>query len=184
MLYLSRAHAGAPDVHLRPVDMDEVMAVALGDLGPGGHILTLEMTEDLPDVIADATVLTRVVTDLAAHALRRSPDGEPPAVAVGTADGRVGIRLADHGPLDVEAREVVGALVPVTGLVPRLCADLAQLIGGELRWEVTAGGRPTAPTRLADRRRADGRDGGRSSPPPGRPTGHRYRGRTRRRPRP
>ncbi|MEU2552650.1 DUF4118 domain-containing protein [Streptomyces sp. NPDC013313] len=144
VLDLSRVHAGALDVHLRPVDMDEVMAVALGDLGPGGHTLTLEMTEDLPDVIADATVVTRVVTDLAAHALRRSPDGEPPAVAVGTADGRVEIRLADHGPLDVEAREAVGVPVPVTGLVPRLCADLTQLIGGELRWEATAGGGLTA----------------------------------------
>ncbi|MEU8695762.1 hypothetical protein [Streptomyces sp. NPDC048665] len=144
MLDLSRVHAGALDVHLRPVDMDEVMAVALGNLGPGGHTLTLEMTEDLPDVIADATVLARVVTDLAAHALRHSPDGEPPAVAVGTGDGRVEIRLADHGPLDIEAREAVGVTAPVTGLVPRLCADLAQLIGGELRWEATAGGGLTA----------------------------------------
>ncbi|WP_309485307.1 DUF4118 domain-containing protein [Streptomyces sp. WELS2] len=144
LLDLSRVHAGALDVHLRPVDLDEVMVVALGDLGPGGHTLTLEMTEDLPDVIADATVLTRVVTDLAAHALRRSADGVPPTVAVGTADGHVEIRLADYGPIDAEAREAVGAPIPVTGLVPRLCADLAQLIGGELRWEATTGGGLTA----------------------------------------
>ncbi|MEU5100141.1 DUF4118 domain-containing protein [Streptomyces sp. NPDC020996] len=156
VLDLSRVHAGALDVHLRPVDMDEVMAVALGDLGPGGHTLALEMTEDLPDVIADATVLTRVVTDLAAHALRRSAAGEAPAVAVGTADGHVEIRVADHGSLDVEAGEAVGVPAPVTGLVPRLCTDLARLIGGELRWDVTDGGGLTAVLSLpAAAKRAD-----------------------------
>ncbi|MGW2182288.1 hypothetical protein ACWCXX_30140 [Streptomyces sp. NPDC001732] len=61
-----------------------------------------------------------------------------------TADDGAHGGLADHGPLDVEAREAVGVPVPVTGLVPRLCADLAQLIGGELRWEATTGGGLTA----------------------------------------
>ncbi|MGW4564367.1 hypothetical protein ACWEN3_18760 [Streptomyces sp. NPDC004561] len=115
--------AGALDVHLRPVDMDEVMAVALGDLGPGGHTLTPEMAEDLPDVIADATVLTRVVTDLAAHALRRSPDGEPPAVAVRTADGRAEIRQADHGaPTSRRGRRSV-----LRFLLPAWCRAYAQI---------------------------------------------------------
>src|SRR5207245_10341638 len=32
---LSRLHAGALDLYLRPVDLDEALAAALDDLGPG-----------------------------------------------------------------------------------------------------------------------------------------------------
>ena len=70
---LSRLHAGAVETYLQPVDLDEVMAECLDDLGPGSQHITLSMAEDLPDVIADATLLTRILTSLLADALQRSP---------------------------------------------------------------------------------------------------------------
>ena len=51
---LSLLHAGALEIYLRPVDLDDVIAAALDDLGPGGHNITLNTPDDLPDVIADA----------------------------------------------------------------------------------------------------------------------------------
>ena len=38
---LSRLHAGAVETYLRPVDLDEVIAASLDDLGPGGQDVTL-----------------------------------------------------------------------------------------------------------------------------------------------
>ena len=77
---LSRLHAGAVETYLRPVDFDEVMAACLDDLGPGSQHVTLSTAEDLPDVIVDATLLTRILTSLLADALQRSPAGQPPVV--------------------------------------------------------------------------------------------------------
>ncbi|MFD9606190.1 DUF4118 domain-containing protein [Streptomyces sp. NPDC059970] len=141
LLALSRLHTGALEVFLRPVDLDDVLTVTLDDLGPGGHDLTVRLPDDLPDVIADAALLTRVITNLAAHALRRSPAEAPPRVEAVPAAGRVDIRLVDHGPPAPEAaqREPNGGHGPTSGVL-RLCADLAQAIGGTLRWEETTGG--------------------------------------------
>ncbi|TKA01698.1 DUF4118 domain-containing protein [Actinacidiphila oryziradicis] len=145
LLDLSRLHAGALEVFLRPVDIDEVLAVALDALGPGGHDLTVRLPDDVPDVIADAALLTRVVINLAAHALRRSPDGAPPLVEAVWSEGQVDIRLVDHGPPAPDVAAPAGRGEPngvhgSTSAVLRLCADLAQAIGGTLRWEETAGG--------------------------------------------
>ncbi|MCQ8836403.1 hypothetical protein [Streptomyces malaysiensis] len=63
----SHLHTAALDVFLRPVDMVEVLAVARDDLGPGGREPTVELSEDLPDVLGDAALLTRVVTNPVAY---------------------------------------------------------------------------------------------------------------------
>ena len=77
---LSRLHAGALETYLRPVDLDDVIAAALDDLGPGGHHITLSTPEGLPDMIADAELLTRILTSLMADALHRSPADVPPVL--------------------------------------------------------------------------------------------------------
>lgn len=63
---LSHLHTAALDVFLRPVDVVEVLAVTRDGLGPGGHEPTVELPEDRPDVLGDAALLTRVVTNLVA----------------------------------------------------------------------------------------------------------------------
>ena len=95
---LSRLHAGAVETYLRPVDLDEVMAACLDDLGPGSQHVTLSTAEDLPDVIADATLLTRILTSLLADALQRSPAGQPPVVTAVSRNSRVEVRITDQGP--------------------------------------------------------------------------------------
>jgi len=126
---LSRLQAGAVETYLRPVDLDEVLTASLDDLGPGSQDVTLSMAEDLPDVIADAALLTRILTSLLADALHRCPAGPPPALtAVGLA-GRVELRIADQG-------EGNGP----ESLALRLARDLAEAMGDTLRCERTASG--------------------------------------------
>ena len=141
---VSRLHTGTLEVFLRPVDLDEVLAVALGDLGAGGHALTVRLPEDLPDVIADAALLTRLVTDLAAQALRRSPPEAPPRAEAVVADGLVDLSFVDHGSAVPRPDADRGA----GSLVLRVSADLAQAIGAELRQDETAGGGLTTVLRL------------------------------------
>ena len=128
---LSRLHAGAVETYLQPVDLDEVMAACLDDLGPGSQHITLSMAEDLPDVIADATLLTRILTRLLADALQRSPAGPPPVVTAVSRDSRVEVHITDQGP-DQPGAEA--------SLAFRLARDLTEALGDTLRIQNLPGG--------------------------------------------
>jgi two-component system sensor histidine kinase KdpD len=124
---LGRLHAGAQETYLRPVDVDEVLTTVIDDLGPGGHYVVLGSLEDLPDVIADAALLTRVLTSLLADALAHSPGDVPPEVAAACTDGVVRIRVTGGRHWTVE------------GLPIRLARDVAEAMGDTLTCEETPG---------------------------------------------
>ncbi|MEV8060612.1 MULTISPECIES: DUF4118 domain-containing protein [Streptomyces] len=128
---LSRLHTGALDLYLRPVDLDEALTAALDDLGTGGHAITLRLPEELPYVLADAALLTRVLTALTADALRHSPAGVPPTLTAEARLGRLTVRItdgADEGSSGARA----------DSLPLRLSRDLTEAMGGTLT-HTTAG---------------------------------------------
>jgi two-component system, OmpR family, sensor histidine kinase KdpD len=124
---LSRVHAGAVETYLRPVDLDEVLTDCLDDLGPGRQHITLRTAEDLPEVIADGALLSRILTSLLADALQRGPDG--PVVAAGRRNGRVEVRITGRGADPGEP-----------SLAFRLARDLTEAMGDTLRTEPAPGG--------------------------------------------
>ena len=132
---LVRLHAGALETYLRQVDLDEVLAAALEDLGPGAPDIALSLPENLPDVIADASLLTRILTSLTAWALHRSPSGSPPAITAASSAGNVEVRITVQGavkPQDSEPED----------LGFRLARDLTEALGDTLRCaELPGGGR-------------------------------------------
>jgi len=147
---LSRLHAGAVETYLRPVDLDEVLTAALDDLGPGSEDITVSMAEDLPDVIADAALLTRILTSLLADALRRSPAGLPPVLTAAGLASRVEISIDDEGPAQNG---------DPASLALRLAGDLAEAMGDILRSERTpSGGRTVILTLQAARSTSSGRE--------------------------
>jgi two-component system sensor histidine kinase KdpD len=130
---LSRLHAGALETYLRPVDLDEVIAASLDDLGPGGPQITISTPEDLPEVIADAAILIRILTSLMADALHRSPADVPPVLTADRLASHVEIRIADQGPRPHEDNGT-------SSLALRLARDLTEAMGDTLRSEETNGG--------------------------------------------
>ncbi|HTX27156.1 MAG TPA: universal stress protein [Streptosporangiaceae bacterium] len=130
---LRRLRTGEVETYLQPVDLDEVLTACLDDLGPGSRPVTVDMAEDLPDVIADAALLTRILASLLADAAHRCPAGALPALTATCPDGVVEVRLTDAGP-DEHGGPASLAL--------RLAADLAEAMGVTLRCErAPAGGR-------------------------------------------
>jgi two-component system sensor histidine kinase KdpD len=94
-------------VRLAPVALDEVVARALLR-ERRGHVV-VDVAEDLPPVLADATLLERVVENLVENAVRFSPEGTKvevtaelaPAVEAhdrGAAPSRALLHVVDHGP--------------------------------------------------------------------------------------
>jgi two-component system, OmpR family, sensor histidine kinase KdpD len=145
---LSQLHAGVLETYLRPVDLDEVMAAALDDLGPGGQHVTLRPAEDLPDVIADAALLARMLTSLLADAMARSPAGAPPALTAVNLGRQVEIRIADRGRDQGDEAD---------SLAVRLARDLADAMGDTLRCEPSpVGGRTVTIALPAVARRSAG----------------------------
>ncbi|MCX4633446.1 DUF4118 domain-containing protein [Streptomyces sp. NBC_01443] len=138
---LSRLHAGALDLYLRPVDLDEMLTAVMDALGPGGHTIRCSLPEQLPDVIADAAVLTRVLTALAAEAQRHSPPPRPPRLTAETRLGQVVIHVTDG--TDAEVQDAERATRPSRtpdSLALRMARDLTETMGGTLETVATGPG--------------------------------------------
>ena len=150
LLDLSRLQAGALSVFVRPVALDEIIPLALDDLGPGGHEVVVQVPEDLPDCLADAALLERVVANLIANALRHSPPGRPPLLSASTLGDRVEIHVVDHGPgIAPEHRDQMFAPfqrlgdtdnTTGVGLGLALSRGLVDAMGGSLTPHETPGG--------------------------------------------
>jgi two-component system sensor histidine kinase KdpD len=150
LLDMSRLQAGALSLFPRPAGLDEVVALALDDLGPAGRDITVEIPELLPAVRADPAILERVVVNLAENALRYSPAGKPPLLAASTLGDRVELRVVDRGPgISDDDKERV--FVPFqrlgdtdnttgVGLGLALSRGLTEAMGGTLTAEDTPGG--------------------------------------------
>jgi two-component system sensor histidine kinase KdpD len=150
LLDMSRLQAGALSLFPRPSGLDEVVALALDDIGPAGHDIIVEVPGTLPAVRADPAILERVVVNLAENALRYSPAGKPPLLAASALGDRVELRVVDRGPGIPEAdREHM--FVPFqrlgdtdnttgVGLGLALSRGLTEAMGGTLTAEDTPGG--------------------------------------------
>jgi two-component system sensor histidine kinase KdpD len=113
----------------------------------------------MPDCLADAALLERVVANLIANALRHSPPGRPPLLSASTLGDRVEIHVVDHGPgIAPEHRDQMFAPfqrlgdtdnTTGVGLGPALSRGLTEAMGGTLTPQETPGGGLTMIVSLA-----------------------------------
>jgi two-component system, OmpR family, sensor histidine kinase KdpD len=132
--------------------------LALDVLGPDGGAVSIDLPEQLPEVLTDPALLERVIANITANAVRFAPDGHPPVLAASTHGGWVEIRIVDRGPgIAVEDRDRM--FTPFqrlgdtdnttgTGLGLALSRGLTEAMGGELIPEDTPGGGLTMIIRL------------------------------------
>jgi K+-sensing histidine kinase KdpD len=95
LLDLGRLQAGAVAMELQPVPLDEVVSRALLERHLGD--VRNEVPEALPYIRADATLLERVVANLAENAHRHAGAGAVVVRASRSAQG-VEVVVQDHGP--------------------------------------------------------------------------------------
>lgn len=159
LLDMSRLQAGVLPVHLRPTDLDDVVARALDSLGVAPRGVVLDVDADLPPVVADAGLLERAVANLVANAQRFAPAGRPALLAAVLADGEVRLRVVDAGP-GIPAADRERMFQPFQragdtdaasglGLGLALARGLVEAMGGTLTPYDTDGGGLTMEIRLA-----------------------------------
>lgn len=183
LLDSSRLAAGALTPLLEPVGYDEVAARALLGI-PGAERVQLDLVEGLPDVLADAGLLERVIANLVDNALRHGRGAEVTLRGSVYAD-RVELRVTDTGPgVPRKSHEALftpfqrlGDRSATTGLGLGLSValGLTEVMGGTLTAEDTPGGGLTAvislpaahpPVAVPDAPEAPAPERSSSAPPP------------------
>jgi len=97
LLDLSRLQAGVLPVLRAPVGLDDVVSRAL-DHAVSDQDVEVDVPPDLPEVIADAGLLERVIANLVQNAVRYSPVGQRVRIAGSAHGGQVELRVIDRGP--------------------------------------------------------------------------------------
>ena len=152
LLDSSRLAAGAVTPLLAPIGYDEVAVRALAGLDGAGRV-ALDIDETLPDVLADAGLLERVVANVVDNALRYA-GGAPIALRASAHNQRVELRVVDAGP-GVPRRERESLFSPFrrlgadpsdrdgrdgVGLGLAVARGFTEVMGGTLTAEDTPGG--------------------------------------------
>jgi two-component system, OmpR family, sensor histidine kinase KdpD len=153
LLDSSRLAAGTVTPLLTPVGYDEVAARALVGLDGAGRV-KLDIDETLPDVVADAGLLERVVANVVDNALRYAGDASI-VLRASAYNERVELRVVDTGP-GVPRREREELFAPFrrlggvepsdrdgrdgVGLGLAVARGFTELMGGSLTAEDTPGG--------------------------------------------
>ena len=151
LLDMSRLSAGAYDLVLYDVGLEEVVGLALsGPLEREGKVV-VDVPESLPRVHADPALLERAVANLVENAVAWSRDALPVRVEAGAVGDRVDLRIVDRGPgVPGDQREQIfqpfqrlgdhGGGGEGVGLGLAVARGFVEAMGGEITAEDTPGG--------------------------------------------
>ena len=150
LLDMSRVQTGSLVLVPQRVGFDEVVPRALATLPLSGRDVDVDVPETLPRVDVDAELLERAVANVVANARQWNPPGSPVNVRGGTRDGRVELRVVDHGP-GVPAEQRQRMFLPFQRLGDRPVGDgvglglavargFVEAMEGSLEVEDTNGG--------------------------------------------
>jgi two-component system sensor histidine kinase KdpD len=96
---MARIEAGKLHLEKEPVNLDELIAGALAQLGPeSSNRVSVKVPHGLPPVDADPEFAGQVVKQFVENALKYSPAGSPVAVTAVPKGGKIVIGVADRGP--------------------------------------------------------------------------------------
>jgi len=151
MLELDRSEAGRGELHLTDVDLADLIRDAVASVQPGTseHAIQTDLQE-VPRVIADADMVSQVVTSLVGRALDYSPAGGSIQVSARAIGAEVQVGVTDHGRAsasDLEAQLLGRGAGPAAGNQIRVLASnvglpiarqIVEMHGGRIWFEVGA----------------------------------------------
>ncbi len=160
LLDMSRLSAGALELSVRPVGLDEVLPAALTGLPRYDARVVVDVPETLPLVLADPALLERAIANLVENALQHSPGDGKVRLQADRVDGMVELRIVDRGP-GIPERERERVFRPFqrlndsgpqgTGLGLAIARGFIEAMGGTLTIDDTPGGGTTVAIRLRRR---------------------------------
>ncbi len=159
LLDMSRLQAGAVDLTLSEVALEEVVASALAGVPDAHRRVEVDVSDSLPRVLADAALLERALANLVSNAVAWSPEDIPVRIVAGLVGAHIDLRVIDQGPgVAPEYRERI--FVPFqrlgdrsndagAGLGLAIAKGFVEAMGARLDLDDTPGGGLTLSIRLA-----------------------------------
>jgi two-component system sensor histidine kinase KdpD len=100
LLDLSRIESGSLKPDKGWYDLAALVGEVLGRLKPvtAGHVVSVELAEDLPPIPLDYIEIDEVLTNLVENATKYTPPGSEIAIAARQLDGEIQVEVADRGP--------------------------------------------------------------------------------------
>jgi two-component system sensor histidine kinase KdpD len=150
LLDMSRLQVGAMPAHVVPTHLEEIISRALDDPSVAAGRIVVDLDPDLPQVMADAGLLERVVVNLIANAQRYAPSDRPTELSAVQDASHVLLRVIDSGPgIPRDKRDEI--FVPFqrlgdtdnatgVGLGLAVARGLAEAMGGTVSPAETPGG--------------------------------------------
>jgi two-component system, OmpR family, sensor histidine kinase KdpD len=127
LLDMSRIQAGVLEPRRAPACVLELISGVVSDLTPAlrGHLVQLDVADNLPPVDVDWTLISRVLANLLENAVRYAPKGMPITIGAELSPpGEVLVFVVDHGPgVSPERRD------EIFGLLARRESDAGAGIG-------------------------------------------------------
>jgi two-component system sensor histidine kinase KdpD len=140
------------------VSISDLVRNALSSPDVKGHLVDVEVPDDLPPVVTDPDLLERVITNVVSNAVRFSPAVQSVRLTAGLTATGIEVLVIDHGPGTRDPRRRIrttdeAASAPRVAdedLSLSVAAGFIKLLGGELRFDDTPGGGLTVAICLAD----------------------------------
>jgi two-component system sensor histidine kinase KdpD len=160
LLDLSHLNAGSLQPYLRPVAISQVLPAVLPGFD-GTPRLETDLPDGLPLALADPDLLERMLANLIASSLRRSPSASP-TLRARLIGGTVQLDVIDHGPAVPDELKPnifepfpAGEHHPCAALGLAVAKGFTEAMGGAITAVDTPGGgltvRVTLPTASADK---------------------------------
>jgi two-component system sensor histidine kinase KdpD len=98
LLDMSRVQAGVVQPVLTPTPLEDVVPAAVASLGPRRTSVDTDVAASLSPVRADPVLLERAIANVVENAVRFNPAGKRVSVEADELEGRIELRVVDHGP--------------------------------------------------------------------------------------
>ncbi len=146
LLELSRIQSGQIPLQVQPVSPAYLVKEGVRQAAPflASHKVVIDVPASLPEAMAEASRLERVLVNLLENAAKYSSPGTTIRVSASTADEKIAISVADNGiGIPSDAREMVfgkfvrlhggdDSQVSGTGLGLALCKAIVEAHGGKI----------------------------------------------------
>lgn len=160
ILNMSKIEAGLVKINCNPVDIKEVLAPLIRSISPllskKRFTLTVDISADIPSIIADREKVTHIFRNLISNAIKFTPDGgkinisavlvneeeKPSEVVVKIQDSGIGITQEDQKFIFDKFRQADSAEsreYPGSGLGLALARNLVEMHGGRIWVESEVG---------------------------------------------